>query len=175
VPPHRIKISLNEIGQLFNSMDPSPFIEKDLDKDAEEFILGWAHEYAHHEPVSLVIHLKQVPEDAGLQPMVQQAVRNYFAYRAKLNRLEFGRLMKQGRLSLAIGLVFLAGCLAAGELLAGGAGRLAPLLREGFLIMGWVAMWRPLEIYLYDWWPLRRRGRTLEKLSRIDVEVRRRE
>jgi hypothetical protein len=41
-------------------------------------------------------------------------------------------------------------------------------------IAGWVALWRPLEIYLYEWWPLRRRGQILDKLSRMAVEVRKR-
>lgn len=49
------------------------------------------------------------------------------------------------------------------------------LARESLTIAGWVAMWRPMEIYLYDWWPLRRRGKLFEKLSRIQVEVRKRE
>ena len=44
---------------------------------------------------------------------------NYFAYRARLNRLEFGRLMKEGRQSLAIGLGFLLGCLAVSNALTG--------------------------------------------------------
>jgi hypothetical protein len=32
-------------------------------------------------------------------------------------------------------------------------------------------MWRPLELLLYDWWPLLRRKRTFENLSRMRVEV----
>jgi hypothetical protein len=46
------------------------------------------------------------------------------------------------------------------------------LTREGLTISGWVAMWRPLQIYLYDWWPLRRRGSIFRKLSVMEVEVR---
>jgi hypothetical protein len=45
------------------------------------------------------------------------------------------------------------------------------LLRESLVIAGWVAMWRPMEIYLYEWWPLRRRRRVYQKLSRIPLEV----
>jgi hypothetical protein len=40
------------------------------------------------------------------------------------------------------------------------------------LIAGWVAMWRPLQIFLYDWWPLRRRNRVFGKLSAMPVLVR---
>lgn len=34
----QIELRLRELAQLFNSLDPSPFIERDLDSDAEEFI-----------------------------------------------------------------------------------------------------------------------------------------
>jgi len=39
-----IEIHVAELRQLFNSIDPSPFEEKDLDPKAEEFIVGWARE-----------------------------------------------------------------------------------------------------------------------------------
>jgi hypothetical protein len=42
------------------------------------------------------------------------------------------------------------------------------------IIGGWVAMWRPMEIFIYEWWPLMRTGRLYEKLSRMRVEVRKR-
>jgi hypothetical protein len=32
-------------------------------------------------------------------------------------------------------------------------------------------MWRPMQIFLYDWWPLLNMGRLYEKLSRAPVEV----
>jgi len=44
--------------------------------------------------------------------------------------------------------------------------------RESLTIAGWVAMWRPMQIYLYDWWPVRRRGKLYQKLSRMHVDVR---
>jgi hypothetical protein len=56
-------------------------------------------------------------------------------------------------------------------LLSREAGTWATIAREGLTIAGWVAMWRPMEIYLYDWWPLRRRGRIYAKLSHAPVEV----
>ena len=42
-------------------MDPSPFHERDLDDDAEEFIVGWAQEFPRRDPVSLVVHVNQLP------------------------------------------------------------------------------------------------------------------
>jgi hypothetical protein len=170
-----IELNLQNMEQLFNTMDPSPFHERDLDDDAAEFILNWAQEFHRHEPVDLVVHLESFADIHDSRLLVRDAVHNYFAYRARLNELEFRRLMKQGRLSLIVGLSFLSACFLAIELLARiGISNLPAFLKEGLTIAGWVAMSRPLEIYLYEWWPLRRRGQIFDKLSRMPVEVRKR-
>ena len=172
---HHIELNLQSIDQLFNTMDPSPFHEKDLDDDAAEFILSWAQEFHRPEPVDLIVHLEKMPDGHNAQRLVEDAVHHYFAYRARLNELEFKRLMKQGRLSLLVGLSFLAACFLIIELVVSkNPGTFPSFFKEGLTIAGWVAMWRPLEIYLYEWWPLRRRGQILDKLSRMAVEVRKR-
>lgn len=156
-------------------MDPSPFHERDLDDNAEEFIVSWAQEFPRRDPVSLVIHVNQLPEQHDTQHLVEAAVHHYFVYRAKLNRLEFRHLLKEGRTSLIIGLVFLGACLLISEwLLRKQPGSLSIIARESLIIAGWVAMWRPIRIFLYDWWPVRRLGHLYEKLSRMHVEVRKR-
>jgi hypothetical protein len=169
---HHIAIRLGRIEQLFNSMDPSPFHEQDLDRDAEEFIMSWAQEFPRREPIALAIHLDQAIDGEQTPALIQRAVHHYFAYRAKLNRRELHRLWKDGRTSLLIGLTFMAACLfAAGLLPVTDAHSAWNIAREGLTIAGWVAMWRPMQIYLYDWWPLRRRGLILIKLSRMEVQV----
>ena len=173
-PVHSPSISLRvrDINQLFNSMDPSPFVEKDLDDRAEEFIVGWAQEFPKDAQIRLRIDLEQWPTDGDPQKLVQQAVQNHFGHGAELSKLELRSLMKQGRTTLLIGLSCLAICLATSRiLLHGEAGTWASILRESLTIAGWVAMWRPMQIYLYDWWPLRRRGRLYTKLSQMPVEV----
>src|SRR5277367_1696730 len=88
---HCIEIHLNELSQLFNSMDPSPFHEKDVDADAEEFIVSRAQEYPVRDPIILLISLNEYPRDADPQQLVEKAVHNHFAYKARLNRLQFKR------------------------------------------------------------------------------------
>lgn len=167
----RILLRLRELAQLFNSMDPSPFVERDLDADAEEFIVSWARELPGRDGLELVLHLATPPAPdraAG----VEEAVRHYFATRAEIKRREFGFLMRRGRLSLIVGLVFLAACLSLGQFIAhryNAAG--VNIVHEGLVIVGWVAMWRPLEIYLYDWWPLWDDRRIFERLARMKVRV----
>ena len=60
---HRIELNVKDMTQLFNSMDPSPFHEKDLDHDAEEFIVSWAQEFHRKEPIELVVHLEKFPTE----------------------------------------------------------------------------------------------------------------
>jgi hypothetical protein len=70
-------------------------------------------------------------------------------------------------------LVFLMACIALRrELMAGGYIEDQSIVDQGLLILGWVAMWRPIEVLLYDWWPLSRRGIVLRRLTAIPVEIR---
>jgi hypothetical protein len=170
-PSNRIEVRLRELAQLFNLMDPSPFIDRDLDADAEEFIVSWARELTHKGELELVIHLAITPAPdraAG----AEEAVHHYFASRAAIKRAELRQLFRRGRVSLLIGLLFLAACFGLSKLaqqaLPVGWNEFAGL---GLQIVGWVAMWRPLEIYLYDWWPVRSDQRLLERLARMKVRL----
>jgi hypothetical protein len=165
----RIELRLRELAQLFNSMDPSPFVDRDIDPDAEEFIVSWARELPAERGLELVVHLATVPP-ADRAAGVEDAVQRYFASRAEIKRRDFRQLMRRGRVSLTVGLLFLAGSL----LLANEIGRTSTtdnIVRTSLTIGGWVAMWRPLEIYLYDWWPLREEQRLMERLARMPVRL----
>jgi hypothetical protein len=166
-----IHVRLRELAQLFNSMDPSPFLDRDIDADAEEFILAWARDFPADREFELVIQLATPPPPERAAE-TEEAVRHYFSERGANRRREFRHLMRRGRMSLLIGLVFLAACLTAGNILERhGAFAIAGILKESFIIVGWVAMWRPLEIYLYDWWPLREECHVFERLSRMRVRL----
>jgi hypothetical protein len=170
-PEASIEINLGKLTQLFNSLDPSPFHDRDLDHDAEEYILGWAEEVGLPRPLKLVIHLPQT-EIAGVdQPVLEQAIHNYFEYQQHQCQRRLRLLFRDGRISLAIGVAFLFVCIVIRQL-AYSFGSVSEIVAEGMLIVGWVAMWRPLEIFLYDWWPIRRRSLVLGKLAAMPVTVR---
>jgi hypothetical protein len=78
--------------------------------------------------------------------------------------------VRRAFVNLGIGLLFLAACLTLRRtLLAAGS---HDLLAEGLLIIGWVALWRPVEMFLYDWWPLLRRRRRFASIASMPVEIR---
>ena len=169
--PAAIRLRLRDLAQLFNSLDPSPFVDRDLDADAEEFITSWARELPAGRDLELVIELalRSSSEHAA---GVEDAIRRYFATRADIKQLELRQLMRRGRLSLTVGSLFLALCLLlVGFVTKASFGEAGTILSEGLTICGWVAMWRPLEIYLYDWWPLADERRRLDRLARIRVRI----
>jgi hypothetical protein len=168
---NRIEMRLRELSQLFNSMDPSPFIDRDLDAAAEEFIVNWAREMPHNAELELVIHLATAPA-ADRMHGTEEAVRHYFVSRAEVKHREFRRLMRLGRVNLLIGLLFSAGCYGLGEVVQRAMlGPWSQFVEIGLQIVGWVVMWRPLEIFLYDWWPIRSDQRLLERLARMKVRL----
>jgi len=119
-----------------------------------------------------VVHLERAPQGvADPQALIAESVKRYFHYRAEMNRREFRLLMKEGRAALAIGLAFLVACELAAQALPAAHGTWSGMVRQGLTIIGWVAMWRPLEIYLYRWWPVRRLERVYRNLSHMQVEV----
>lgn len=171
--PGLIELKVQKLHQLFNSMDPSPFHERDLDDDAEEFIVSWAREHHRTTPLKLLVHLEQHPEEGDAQKIVTDSMHHFFGYKADLNRRELRQLLREGWISLLIGLVFLFACVLTAQKLTRYAGEdWKDLTKEGLTILGWVAMWHPLEIYLYLWWPRWSLGQVYRKLSVIPVEVR---
>jgi hypothetical protein len=167
-----IEVHVPDLRHLFNAIDPSPFRERDLSPEAESFIVDWAETAPRHTALSLLVHADRWlgPDD---ESVLRNAVHEYFGHRAAEVRRRLSRLLAVGRTSLAIGIAFLAVVIAAGQTLekALGTGRLAEFLRESLLIGGWVVMWKPLEIFLYDWWPIRAEARLLERLSRMPTHL----
>jgi hypothetical protein len=175
LPPHCqvIEIRIAELRQLFNAIDPSPFRRRDLDPRAEEFIVAWATDLPVDKPWALVVHLDRPAGRADEAAVLRESIHEYFDQRVVTSRRQLRELFRRGRISLVIALAFLTASIAVGDAIAGflGETRLSEIIREGFLIGGWVAMWRPLEVFLYDWWPIRAEGRLLQRLSTMPVRI----
>jgi hypothetical protein len=171
-PTHTLALRVREIGQLFNSLDPTPFLNKDLDRACETFIENWALALPHDSHLHLTFHIEQLAPDADAADLLVGAVHNHYAYKIDLVRGELRQLLRLGRFSLVVGLVFVVVCLLLGEALTSlVSGPGAKIARESLTIIGWVALWRPIQIFLYDWWPLKGRIRVFNNLRFARVSV----
>jgi hypothetical protein len=168
-----IEVRLRELSQLFDSLDPSPFAEKDLDPKAELYIVESVQELSPRTVRELVLHLDRPPTLADTEASIAAAVHDHFGRQAPRLRRELRSLIRRGVVSLAIGIGFLAAVFGIEEAVVRWLGEspLAPLFTQGLLIVGWVAMWRPLEIFLYDWWPILGRRRLYQRLSQTPVRM----
>ena len=169
-PDTTIELKVERIGALFDAFDPFPLPSRDLSQAAENFIVGWAREAPNNARLCIRIHAPSRDPD---EAMVGDAFANHFNYRARVTTGDLRELFRIARLSLGIGLAVLAACVLTARVLSASVHdpTLARVLTEGLLILGWVANWRPIELLLYDWWPLVRRRRLYRRLAEAPVEV----
>ncbi|MCA2666208.1 MAG: hypothetical protein IM486_21025 [Microcystis sp. M114S2] len=167
-----IEIKLNQLQQVFNSLDPSPFLDRDLDDNAENYIINSVDEFPLNTPLKLVFYLPSNEQNTA-RHLLPSALHNYFDYRQQGEQRKLRTIWRQGRISLLIGLSFLFVCLSLSELISRfGTDTFIHFLEEGLLISGWVALWRPLEIFLYEWWPVSHQQKIFAKLAYIPIEIR---
>jgi len=164
-----IEVHVGELKQLFDAIDPSPLRERDLDPKAEEFIVGWAKEFPKDARLALVVDL-----DRKAATVLRDSIHEFFWHRAKRFHQRLRELFRVGRTSLVIGLVTLGAAIALGDFLATllKTSRIGEIVRESLTIGGWVSMWRPLEVFLYDWWPVRNEARLSDRLAAMPVRIR---
>ena len=172
-PGTALDLYLAESRQLFDSLDPAPFRERDLDPKAAAYINDWAREAPAGKSLSLVVHLGRESTSADDVALVSDAVHEYFRRRAGATRAQLRQLFRIGRISLLIGVTFLGLAIVVGESIASLLSKdsYGGLIKETLVIGGWVALWRPMEIFLYDWWPILADAKLYDRLSVMDVRL----
>jgi hypothetical protein len=90
--PAVLELHLGELRQIFDSLDPAPFRERDLDPKASEYIVDWARECPADRPLAMLVHLGQQPVAAADGQMLGDAVREFYRGRAAVTRQDLSRL-----------------------------------------------------------------------------------
>jgi hypothetical protein len=171
--PERIELRLHTVRQLFQSLDPAPFHDKDLDPDAVAYIVGRARDLPRDAAFELAIELPSAEAQSEEVRGLETAIRAYFEWREEMAWRDLRLRLAEGRQALFMGLMFLAACTLAREIIA--AATDSPWLawiEEGLTIVGWIAMWHPVDIFLYRWWPIRREALLNRRLARMNVAMR---
>ena len=129
------------------------------------------------DTLSAIMRVVELPKDEASKPgadRIGEAFANYFRGRAEAAECDLRELFRLGWRSLLIGLIVLAACLSGSQLVAAKIKNMmaARVLEESLIIVGWVANWRPIEIYLYDWWPIRRRIALFHHIASAPLAIR---
>jgi hypothetical protein len=167
-----IELELHSMMQIFNSFDPAPFHEKELDEDAEVYIYNIVGEFPLKKPLEIVIYVPPSEFNTETERALKEAIRNHFLYKKVLTEIDLRRLLQRGRRNMTIAVIFLFLCMLMIRLLSTlKAGLLTTMLSEGLTIIGWVAMWEPIYVFLYGWWPIVKKRNIYRKILAMDVTV----
>ena len=166
-----LDVNVASMEQLFDNRDPAPFRDRDLDPGLVEYLLDGARDLANETPLRVEVWLGTSPPGD-----IAEAVRAYFQH-------EIDRTNRQRREQVRAGLTGLTIAVAAVLMLITVAnvvdrrltGTFGIALREALVISGWVLMWRPLDLLLYDRITWLRNRRILESIRDAVITVRSRQ
>ena len=111
-----IELRVEKIAQLFDTLDPFPFRERDLDREAEDYIVGWARELPADQKIRIMVHFPDSDIQKTASRELGEAFSRYFSYRADTLQSDLSELFRVGRRSLGIGVLVLMACLVAAHL-----------------------------------------------------------
>jgi hypothetical protein len=163
-----VRIHILELAQLYNSLDPSPFWDRDLDRNAAEFIEGEFRERPWSDTWHLIVHVRTGEADAQT---LQSALESYYDRLTTSTRRELREHLSSARLGLLAGLALFGTFMGARALLRATVPAMPSAVDEGLIILAWLTLWRPAETLAYEWLPLYRRQRLYARLRAVRVSV----
>lgn len=169
-----IEVGVQDSRQLFNERDPAPFRHRDLDPQFVTYLVSAVEEFPLRTKMKIRI---LTSSEQDLQPQnsltIRDAISTYFKYESTLAKSKLRKRHRTARLFALIGLVVLVVCLSIAQAIdtIKSAPRITNIASVSFIIIGWVAMWHPIEALLYDWWPIREQRQYFDKIALLQVEV----
>jgi hypothetical protein len=163
-----IEVKVKSDRQLFDARDPSPFRERDLDDDFVEYYLSSAREFSFHTDLKLIIHIDEEIETLT-NDSIKAGIYDFFQYKIDLQKRELKSYIKRAQYFLVVGLIILFICLYLANLVPE-VGILG-IFKEGLVIFGWVSLWKPIELVLFDWEPLYANLKLFRKLLGTEIEI----
>lgn len=163
-----IQVRVASVEQIFNPMDPTPLGERSLNIEVADWIEEWAEDLDRDHPITVEFHIGDQHIN-GREISITDGLHNHFEYREWQSGRRLSKLWREGRISLLIGLCALAGFNAASQAIGSSENPVVEVIHESLSVIGWVSMWKPMEIFLYEWWPIRRERRACRRLAEAEV------
>jgi hypothetical protein len=160
-----LSLRIPSLDAVFDNQDPHELSFRRMNDEWLEYVLELMDNHPGRGALDTSL---QITQDAlagwsheNLASSIRRELHHYEEFLTRRLRENF----RLGRVSLSLGLLvlvfFVALSMLANKLPAGG---VREVLHEGLLIIGWVALWKPVEILLYDWWPIVADRRKIRRL-----------
>lgn len=170
---HTLDLHVDLSERLFNSIDPAPFRDRDLDPAVIDYVVEWAEDLPGDAILTIGVQLDRASPGVDDAAVIRAGFAENFRQLAASKRRELRRLFRDGRISLMIGLGFVAIAILIGESISQVIDNVgyARIIADSAVIGAWVALWHPINIFLFDWWPIRRRAVLYDRLHAAEVVV----
>lgn len=166
-----IEIRVKDPHQLFDYRDPAPFRQRDLDEDFTKYLEAYIDELSLKQPLKLQIYIEN-PDPEVPAEVLQDSIHGYFQYQIQIKYGQLAKTYRTAQIFLLIGIVLIGICLGIAQVLgAFESSPVASTLREGVVIFGWVSLWRPIELILFDWYPIVDRIRLYKRLTQTEIQL----
>lgn len=168
-----ITLRLDRLEELFVAPEPAPFEGRFGDRSGVERLaaaLESSDPRSWRRPLRVTL---AVPGGSDGRD-VSAALAGYCDSQLETTTAELARLRHAGLIALRLGLLVLAICVLLSSVIT--AMTMLPdfvsrVIGESLAIAGWVVLWRPLELLLFDTWPVRRRLRRLAAIRTAELDI----
>lgn len=168
---HWIEVRVKNAQQLFDARDPAPFRERDLDDDFVDYIVAAIRELSGSK-LRIVIYI----EDSDLKELtldsIKEAIEADIEYRIDLLNAELNTYFKRVPIVFITSLIALFVCLGISQSIdTTTTHNLNSVVKEGLVIFGWVSVWKPIELLLFDWYPIFEKRRIFLKFKKSEIKI----
>ena len=142
-----------------------------LNPDVEQVIIEEAESLSPNADINLVLRITgdQVYNDTE----IASAIKKHFEYQHVRVNNEIAASRLLGWKSLIIAILFLLVMYYLSKVVTSwlsNTGWAIPI-KEVFMVLAWVALWRPAELLLYEWRPLKRKAKLFDRISRCNLQI----
>ncbi len=167
-----IEVRVRNPMQLFDAKDPAPFRERDLDDDFVEYIVASAREISDSNPLGLAIYIDKFEDPLLTADSIKEAITHFFEYKIEILTGDLRNFLQRSQYFLMVGIFLLGICLWVAQQLGGSSvDGIRSIIREGVVIIGWVSMWKPIELLLFDWFPIYQMKSLYKKLNESEIRI----
>lgn len=169
-----ITLKLDRIKDLFQEPEFDPFVPQVNSSSGIDQIISELKPTSLSCQVRTTILLPADKLSENLEQLTIEALQRYCTARIDRTSNDLAFLRGRGIRALQRGLLFLAVCLLLSSLFDGlehFPGLIRRFLSEGFLIAGWVSLWHPIELLLYEWGPYLRQKQIYELIKDMELKV----
>lgn len=168
-----IHIKLDNINELFISREINPLKQEELyETGMQEIFLTYSKNWKSNK-YKIYIHVNE-DNNKYSEDEIIKAIYKYCDYKIKIINEENNQQRIEIIKTLSSAIIILTGCLLLSNYIESSnlfKGVINHIISEGLFIGGWVSLWHPIELLLYERWNERWDKYIYEEIKKVDISI----